>query len=156
MRSRALTITLGLLVGAGVWLADQITKNLVKSGDLALAPGLSSWVKITIHHNFGLLGNLPFPKWSIFLLTGLALALLIYGMYDAVKNRNAYNVLTLSLVLGGALGNLYDRLVYGYVFDWLMLFNTSIINLADAAITLGLVVYAVGYVISKAKEQKGL
>ena len=154
MKNRALTIILGLLVGAGIWLADYWTKNLVISEKLATAPVFSSWVQITIHHNYGLLGNLPFPKWSIFVLTALALSLLAYGLYDALKNKSAYNFLTLSVVMGGALGNLYDRLAYGYVFDWLMLFRTSIINLADAAITVGLVMYAVGHLKRKAREQE--
>lgn len=71
--------------------------------------------------------------------------LLVYGLYDALRHKTAYNFLTLSLVMGGALGNLYDRLALGYVFDWLMFFKTSIVNVADLAITLGLILYAVNH-----------
>ena len=153
MTNRAQAIILGLLVGGGVWLADRLTKESVIEGVARQGPVFFSWLQITIHHNFGLLGNLPFPRWSIFVLTGLALLLLIYGLYDALKYKSLYNFLTLSVVMGGALGNLYDRLVFGYVFDWLMFFKTSIINLGDAAITIGLLLYAFGHFKRQSKSE---
>jgi lipoprotein signal peptidase len=45
--------------------------------------------------------------------------------------------------LGGALGNIYDRMVYGYVFDWILLFESSIVNVADMAVIVGVVWYAI-------------
>jgi signal peptidase II len=150
VRKNSLTIFLGLLVVTGAWLLDRLTKNLVIEGWIRQGPVFLSWVQTTVHHNFGLLGNLPFPRWSIFFLTGTAMLLLAYGLYDALKGKNARNFLSLSLVMGGALGNLYDRLALGYVFDWLMFFKTSIINLADAFITLGLIMYAVNHLRKQA------
>ena len=51
----------------------------------------------------------------------------------------------LALVLGGALGNLYDRLVYGFVVDFLDLsFFPAVFNVADSAITAGAILLAIG------------
>ncbi|MDD5726467.1 MAG: signal peptidase II [Patescibacteria group bacterium] len=143
MRSKTLTVIFGLLVGVGAFLVDRLAKRAVVDGLLHPGQVFFPWIQITSHHNFGLLGNLPLPTILILVLSFLALVLLSYGLFDALKQGYKLDFLALSLVLGGALGNLYDRLAYGFVFDWLMFFNTSIINVADAAITLGLAVYIV-------------
>lgn len=153
MRTKALTIIFGLLVATGAWLLDRVTKVIVIDGLVKQEPVFFSWLEITKHHNFGLLGNLPFPQWSIFVLIGLAMLLLLVGLFDALKNRSDYNFITLSIVLGGALGNLYDRLFFGYVFDWLMFFKSSIINFADAFITVGLILYAISHFKRQAEDK---
>lgn len=154
-RDLPLTIFFGLLVVTGAWLFDRLTKNLVIEGWIRQGPVFLSWIQITVHHNFGLLANLPFPRWLIFFLTGTAMLLLVYGLYDALKCKSVHSFLSLSLVMGGALGNLYDRLTFGYVFDWLMFFKTSIINLADAFITIGLIMYAVSHLRKRAGREGG-
>jgi signal peptidase II len=47
----------------------------------------------------------------------------------------------LAIAIGGALGNLWDRLEWSFVFDWILIVNRSVINLADIAIALGLLLY---------------
>ena len=143
MRSKALTVVFGLLVGIGALLVDRLAKRAVMDGSLHPGQVFFPWIQITSHHNFGLLGNLPLPSALILILSFLALGLLAYGLFDALRQGSTLDFLALSLVLGGALGNLYDRLAHGFVFDWLMFFNTSIINVADAAITLGLAIYII-------------
>lgn len=52
-------------------------------------------------------------------------------------SRNKVTVTFAGLLVGGAVGNLYDRAALGYVRDWIMLFRTSILNLADMFIIIG-------------------
>jgi signal peptidase II len=134
---------MGLGVSGAVFVFDRLTKQAVMQGWVAQGPVLSTWVHITAHRNYGLMANLPLPGFLIIILSLLALAVLAYGLYDAGKQARIFDVLTLSLVLGGALANLYDRVAFGFVFDWLMFFQTSIVNAADAAIAIGLILYAV-------------
>lgn len=118
-----------------------MTKEMVMGGSVRPGTAFFSWLEITSHHNFGLLGNLPLPPFAILALSLLAMGLLSYGLYQALKQSRCFDFISLSLVLGAALGNFYDRLRFGYVFDWLMLFRTSIVNLSDLLIGLGLVLY---------------
>lgn len=106
-----------------------------------LIPGV---LAITKHENYGLIGNFPIGYQEIIVLTVVALAVLIYGIRNAYKANRFWEVFALGYVAGGALGNFIDRVVNGFVFDWILLFNTSIINIADIAITLGII----GYVAS--------
>jgi len=91
---------------------------------------------------FGILSGISSPLKSALLpaFTGLAAILVvIYSLRSSPRNRLLQ--LALSLILGGALGNLYDRLTYGYVIDFLEFYAGSYswpsFNVADAAISTG-------------------
>lgn len=153
MKLNKLTAILGLSVGAVALLADRVTKIAVMKGSVGQGTVFFLWLEVTKHRNFGLLGNLALPRSLILLFSVLALGVLGYGLFDALKNNRRMDFFALCLVLGGALGNLYDRVVYIYVFDWLMLFQTSIINLADIFISVGLFIYAIGQFIGKIEKK---
>jgi signal peptidase II len=107
-----------------------------------LVPGI---LAITKHENYGLIGNAPIPYPIIILLTIAALGVLFYGMKTSFKQCRFFELVALGYVAGGAMGNFVDRIVNGYVFDWILLFNTSIINVADIAITIGIISYVVAH-----------
>ena len=81
--------------------------------------------------------------WQRWLLSGISLAvstLLIVWLIRLPKTQKL-QALALSLILGGALGNLYDRVTSGYVVDFISIYfmdaRFAIFNIADAAISVG-------------------
>ena len=77
---------------------------------------------------------------SLFLTTVTALsvlAILFYLVCDERAGRNNKNFYAWSLVAGGALGNLYDRVLFGYVIDFLDFRAWPVFNVADASICVG-------------------
>ncbi len=130
-------------VAAGALTLDLFTKIFFKSHALPQSSYFFGWLSFTIHQNFGLLGDLKLPYLALIAINVAAFAALAYGVYWAWNKKSTCQIVFLGLVLGGALGNLYDRLVHGYVFDWILLFNTSVINLADVWITLGVIGYLI-------------
>lgn len=123
------------LAAALTLLADQISKRFLQDASGPLIPGL---VSLRGARNtgaaFSLLSHLP---WLTPLLSGLVIAGLICFL---IRKRPAgLTGFALALVLGGALGNLTDRLRLGYVIDFLQLdfISFPIFNLADVAITAG-------------------
>lgn len=124
---------------------DLVLKYAVRLDWIAIADFIPGFLAITKHQNHGLIGNTPIPYPIIILLTLAALGVLFYGMKTSYKQNRFFELLALSYVAGGALGNFIDRIVNGYVFDWILLFNTSIINVADAAITLGIIAYVASH-----------
>lgn len=74
------------------------------------------------------------------LLAGIT-ALVLIGLFLYLRKQKLrfFEALGLGLLIGGALGNLFDRLVYGYVIDMLepLFMNLFIFNIADAGITVG-------------------
>lgn len=127
---------------------DRWTKTLVV-GKFDLNESISvidGFFNITYVRNtgvaFGIFSGISSPMKSALLatFTGIAAILVvIYSLRSPVQNRLLQ--LALSLILGGALGNLYDRLAYGYVIDFLEFYAGSYswpsFNVADAAISTG-------------------
>lgn len=136
------------LVGFVVSL-DQLTKNAIvnnfKLGD-SLAV-IASFFNISRVHNpgaaFGLLANLPpeFRDPFFFVVPGATLVVILIVFYK-LKENQMISVYALSSIVGGALGNLADRIRLGYVVDfldfhWNSRWHFPAFNVADAAITLG-------------------
>jgi len=125
-----------------VFVLDRLTKWLFMNEVFCAGDVIPCLLAFTKHHNFGLLGDTSVPIILMYGLNALAFAVLVYAMVGHAGKRETGKLFALAVVLGGAIGNLYDRAFYGYVFDWLMFFNLSIINLADVWITIGLAAYA--------------
>ena len=143
-------------IAAVVAVADQLSKAWVAanfrpapSSGVPDAPGgptrvIGDWVRIAVSHNdggiFGLLG-------SSALVLGLASLVVIVAIvvYQARAGVLGHPLLTvaLGLLLGGAVGNLVDRLRLGYVIDWVDMGIGSArwytFNVADAAISIAIV-----------------
>jgi signal peptidase II len=96
---------------------------------------------------FGIFSSISSPVKSLLLsiFTAIAaLAVIGYSLRSPVGNRLLQAAL--ALVLGGALGNLYDRIAYGYVVDFLEFYvgayHWPAFNVSDSAITIGVVLLA--------------
>ena len=126
-------------------LADQITKVLI-AGLYELGEGtpITSFFNIVRVHNTGAAFSFLADAggWQRWLFTGLsagASIFIIYLLYSHAGQRLFCFALT--CVLGGAVGNLIDRVVYGYVIDFLDFYAAGwhfpAFNVADSAITMG-------------------
>jgi len=122
---------------------DQLSKYLL-SKSLPLnqpVPLIKGILNLTLVHNrgaaFGILKN----QLPLFILTAVIAIVLIY--LNLKKNgrhqSQAYNI-SLSLILAGGLGNLIDRVFFGYVIDFLDFRVWPVFNIADSAITIGAII----------------
>jgi signal peptidase II len=145
---------LGVLLAAVVFGFDQWLKGYV-SGPLGLTVegdhlDLLPIFDFTRTHNYGVsLGMFtatsPEMRWGLVALTGLIA--LVVGVW-LLRERKLGDVVPLALILGGALGNIRDRVYFGYVIDFADLhfgdFRPFLIfNVADAAISIGVVIMLV-------------
>lgn len=125
-----------------VFSADQILKHfLFAKIELMNGSWLQGLIRFTDHKNFGISFNLPVPFFIIFIVTIAALAWSVYQLKNQKLQKHAWNPFLLGLFIGGILGNLADRVILGYVRDWLLLWGRSAVNLADGAILIGLIGY---------------
>ena len=96
---------------------------------------------------FGLLQNC-----SIFFITFsfVAIALIIL-IISSSRNINLAQATALAFIMGGAAGNLVDRLKFGYVIDFLDFRIWPVFNIADSAITIGVAIAALGFIIKRSE-----
>ncbi len=92
--------------------------------------------------------------WILILLTVLFCAVLLYIIFSKKLSRSLNIMLT--CVLAGGLGNLYDRIVYGYVIDMFetKFINFPVFNVADIFITCGGIIFVILFLIEEYKKQK--
>ncbi len=129
-----------------VIVADLLTKKMV-SDSLGMYERINviPMFDITLRHNYGaafsfLAGAGGWQVWFFGLLAGaVSIAIAIWIL--KIGTRKSLEVFGLSLILGGAVGNLYDRVTLGYVVDFLLVYYEQhqfpAFNVADAAITAG-------------------
>jgi signal peptidase II len=138
-----------------VFIFDQFTKiyvakTLLLNQSVPIAKGI---LHFTLVHNrgaaFGILKN----QVPVFIFTAAVAIALIYLNLKKNKKKglSLYNF-ALGLILAGALGNLVDRLTFGYVIDFIDLRIWPVFNVADSAITAGAIL--LGWTILITKENK--
>lgn len=140
----------GLMLASFIFIADQAVK-FIMIGPLALQSRggihILPFFDLTWAENFGVsMGFLEAKsETQRWLLVGLTAAIALIVAVWMWREKLRGDVFALSLVLGGALGNIVDRVRYGYVVDYADLhFGTFrpfyIFNLADACITIGVLI----------------
>lgn len=134
-------------VAALVLALDQLTKRWVSTSLpegtwWSPLPGLWRVFRIVHTTNSGAAFGIFPNQGSLFILIAVVVVLAIV-LYQRRLPAGGWLIrLTLGLQLGGAVGNLLDRLYYGYVIDFIDIGFWPIFNLADASIVMGVVILA--------------
>ncbi len=142
---------IGFVLAALVFVADQAVKawvtgplGLIYEGDQRVVNPIFNF---TLTHNHGtslglFTADSDAQRWALVAMTGvIALVVLVW----LLRERKLADIAPLAMVLGGALGNIRDRVSFGYVVDYADLHFGNfqpflVFNLADAAITIGVVI----------------
>ena len=137
---------------------DQVVKAVMVSW---LEPGvpqpvIGDWFRFYLLFNSG--AAFSMGENLTWLFTAIQLAFVLGALWFGPRMTSKWEALGLALVAGGALGNLIDRLFrapgfwFGHVVDYISVGNFAVFNLADASITVGVVVFILG---TLAAEMKG-
>jgi signal peptidase II len=143
---------------------DQCTKQLVESA-LALhesVPVVDSFFRLTYVRNtgaaFGLFSSAAPSLASVALtLFSLAAIVILTFLWIRARRASALYIAAIALILGGAVGNLVDRLLRGEVIDFIDLYwdgyHWPAFNLADSAITVGVFLFIIQMVFQKEQQR---
>ncbi|WP_337056547.1 signal peptidase II [Pseudomonas sp. USHLN015] len=149
-----------LLLSVLVFLLDQGSKWVVLESipfreRITVIPGWFDWIHV---YNTGaafsfLADSSGWQRW-FFALIALVVSGVLVVWLKRLKADETWLAIALAMVLGGALGNLYDRVVLGHVVDFILVhwqdrWYFPAFNLADSAITLGAIMLALDMFKSK-------
>ncbi len=129
--------SLFLGVAFSIFVLDQLTKLLSKGVDITLLP----FFRLSYLQNSGAgFSILRGQQVLLSIISIVAVGLIIY-YYPKIKDKVVR--IACALLLGGALGNLYDRVLLGYVRDFISISIFPTFNLADTAITVAIILLAI-------------
>jgi signal peptidase II len=132
---------------------DQASKYWVKT-HLALGDSIpsSGFFRLTHVQNTGAAFSLFYGRTSILTVVSIV-GVIIILMYVFVLYRHfpsmdtRLNKLALGLILGGTVGNLIDRLLFGFVTDFVDVGPWPVFNVADSSVVVGVIIFAVSILI---------
>ncbi|HEY5035070.1 MAG TPA: signal peptidase II [Candidatus Dormibacteraeota bacterium] len=139
-----------VVIAVCVFALDRLTKSLVSANvpfgtEVAVIDHL---VGITNVHNSGAAFGFA-PAFAIIFLTASMVVSIGLVVYVARNPGDLRTDAILGMILGGSLGNGFDRLAYGTVTDFINVHFWPVFNVADSAISLGVVALLAGYVLRK-------
>lgn len=138
-----------LLISIAVFVADRLTKlwilnHIISGQEITIVPRFFHLSHV--YNNgaaFSLFSDTPSPekvRWMLIAFSMIAIAIVLAVFMKAGRRVNATSI-ALALILGGAIGNLYDRLAYRYVIDFLAFnifgYHYPDFNVADSCIVIG-------------------
>ncbi len=134
-----------------LFLADRAAKAWALRVLYGRSVGVLPFFRLTYAENTGVAFGMFRDSNLFFLVFSAALVAVLLYLRRRIEANGALAAAGLALVLGGALGNLYDRIVYGHVVDFFdFSFFPAVFNVADSGITVGAFLMAIGI-----KDKKG-
>jgi len=153
----------GIAIAVGIFVADQLLKYIVtvklelaRWGNIHVLPFFDlSWVENRGVSMGFLTAESEVSRWLLVAFTATIAVIVATWMW---RERRRGDVISLGLVLGGAAGNILDRIRFGYVVDFLDLHIGEwrpflIFNVADAAITIGVLLLLLRALLSRSDRR---
>jgi signal peptidase II len=152
-----------LLISVLIVVLDLWTKALAtESLSLYRPVELTSWLNMTLAHNYGAAFSFLSDAggWQRWLFTGLAsvVTLVLIAWLLRLPSSEKLTAAALCLIIGGAVGNLIDRVMNGYVVDFIDVhvkgWHWPAFNLADSAITCGVILLLLDSLLQSIAEKR--
>jgi len=138
-----------LLIAGTIVLLDQITKAWIRQ-TLALGEvyhpelWLSNFIRIVYWKNTGAAFGMFQSLGGVFTVLSFVVSGIILYYFPQIPSKDWLIRLSMGMLLGGAIGNLIDRLTRGYVTDFISVGNFPVFNIADSSISVGVVILFFG------------
>lgn len=152
--------TWSILLAVAILIIDQLSKIAVLNSfnyaeHLNVVPSFDLTLRFNTGAAFNFLANAS--GWQRWFFSGVAilmsLGIVVWLGFLKDKKKDRMEAFALGLILGGALGNLIDRVWYGYVVDFILLYykeySYPAFNIADAAICIGTFLFALDFLKKK-------
>lgn len=150
-----------LIIGIIVLAIDQLTKFLVATrmelGDSIQV--LGEYLKITSHRNSGAAWGMFEGRMTFFYIVTVIVVIFLLYFYKSEAKNNLMMQVGITLLMAGAIGNFIDRLLFQEVVDFIDVliinYNFPIFNVADSALTIGVIVLLIEvFITGKDKDKK--
>ncbi|MHA2789340.1 signal peptidase II [Corynebacterium sp. S7] len=149
-------VTIIVVVAAIDQLVKQLMLNWLEPG--VPVPIIGNWFRFYLLFNPG--AAFSMGQDSTWLFTTIQLVFVVSVLIAAPRIKNKWQALGLALLAGGGLGNLCDRLFrepgfwFGHVVDYISVGNFAVFNIADASITVGVIIFVLAVLFEEWGENR--
>lgn len=146
------------IVALFIVVLDQLTKwlvvtNIPYGGSWSPWEWLSPYARIVHWSNTGVAFGMLQGMNPVFIGLAILVSGAIIYYYQQIDKKDWLIRLALMMELGGAIGNLIDRIQYGHVIDFISIGRFPVFNVADSCITVGVVVLLIGVWVQEKREK---
>lgn len=146
------------IVALFIVVLDQLTKwlvvtNIPYGGSWSPWEWLSPYARIVHWSNTGVAFGMLQGMNPVFIGLAILVSGAIIYYYQQIDKKDWLIRLALIMELGGAIGNLIDRIRYGHVIDFISIGRFPVFNIADSCITVGVVVLLIGVWVQEKREK---
>ncbi len=135
------------IVAGVIVIIDQLCKLIITKGVDNSVSVIGDFLKISNIHNYGAgFGILQGQQLLLIIASTIVIGLIVY--FHKYFGDKSYAFFSMAYILGGSVGNLIDRVLLGYVVDFINFSFWPAFNIADSAITIG----SVGIIIYLLKK----
>ncbi len=143
-----------LVIVLDQWSKGLIRRNLALGEEIYPIPFLAPFFRFTYLQNTGAaFGMFQNANILLLILAVIIAAAVIWYYHRAVDEPLLYRV-SLGLILGGALGNMIDRVQLGFVTDFVAVGRFPVFNVADSSVTVGVALIFLGLILQEHKEKE--
>ena len=148
------------VVAASIVTLDQVLKKIVIThlsygGVWSPWEWLTPYARIVHWSNTGVAFGMLQGMNPVFIGLAVLVSFGIVYYYPKIEKKDWMIKLALMMELGGAVGNLVDRIKYGYVIDFISVGTFPVWNIADACITVGVIILLLGVWLQEKREKNG-
>lgn len=128
-----------LSIGFLFFVTDFVFKNFALNNFSTVSKKIAPGLSLSFTPNINMAFSIPMGQIGIIILSIIALFALIQYFTHCVKDGLYANIWALNFIIWGAFSNFYDRILRGFVVDFIKIGSWPIFNLADVAILIGFV-----------------
>lgn len=148
-----------IIISTIVLLFDQIIKSIVQIGNVHFNI-ISNFLSFNYYQNTGAAWSILQGKTVTLIAISIVVLILVYSMSFSYEDSKI-NDMTFGLLFGGIVGNLIDRIFFGFVRDFIDIklfgYNFPVFNIADMAIVIGVIILVISTIKGELKSgNKGI
>jgi signal peptidase II len=114
---------------------------------------LNGWFSLGFYKNYGIAFGILLPQPIIIPFSLIILVLIVWLIVKTLRKKDFILSLSLIFILAGAVSNLWDRIIYGFVIDYINFIGLNVFNLADCLIFIGVLLLLLSNLLCYNKEK---
>ncbi len=143
----------GAVIALDQWTKWLVEQNIALGEDVYPIDFLAPFFRFTFWKNTGAAFGLFQNASQVLLVVSIVISLLLVWVYFKSLDEPVLFRISLSMMLGGAIGNIIDRVTQGFVTDFIAVGRFPVFNVADSAVTVGVGLMLLGLYLQERKQK---